>query len=335
MCRQMWKYALFEDGVRYACLTLLLAMSLVSASQRLAAQAGSASAPAQPVERDTRFEVASIRPGSPPTGLEYNAGPQGYTPGRFRETNMRFSAMAGMAFGIKQNYELEYPRWMDSSFFTINATLPEGATKADLPIMFKHLLEDRFGIMFHHETRQMSGYELVVPKSGPKLTKSDGPAPDKPADNSPRAARPLGPGIEFKNGAPVFAKDARSTTVCGGPSLTCWLHGHDKTMQALAEDLAQRLRMPVMDATGLDGGYDYTITFTDEVYSGSGIVVSPLPLGGASGAAAGGDGAPVPLAHPLLRDAVREQLGLELRPVKNVAVDVVVLDSAKKEPTDN
>jgi len=37
----------------------------------------------------------------------------------------------------------------------------------------------------------------------------------------------------------------------------------------------------------------------------------------------------------LIRDAVREQLGLELRAVKNVAVDVVVLDSAKKEPTEN
>jgi uncharacterized protein (TIGR03435 family) len=37
----------------------------------------------------------------------------------------------------------------------------------------------------------------------------------------------------------------------------------------------------------------------------------------------------------LLRDALKEQLGLEVRPVKNVALDVVVLDSASKEPTEN
>ena len=42
-----------------------------------------------------------------------------------------------------------------------------------------------------------------------------------------------------------------------------------------------------------------------------------------------------PLAHPLLHEALKEQLGLELRTVKNVPVDVVVLDSANKEPTEN
>lgn len=37
----------------------------------------------------------------------------------------------------------------------------------------------------------------------------------------------------------------------------------------------------------------------------------------------------------LLHDALREQLGLELRPVKNVPMDVVVIDRAKKVPTEN
>ena len=41
------------------------------------------------------------------------------------------------------------------------------------------------------------------------------------------------------------------------------------------------------------------------------------------------------MEHPMLREALRQQLGLELRPVKNVPVDVVVVDSANKVPTEN
>jgi hypothetical protein len=41
------------------------------------------------------------------------------------------------------------------------------------------------------------------------------------------------------------------------------------------------------------------------------------------------------LTAPLLPEAVREQLGLELKPVKNVPIDVVVLDSANQAPTEN
>jgi uncharacterized protein (TIGR03435 family) len=57
------------------------------------------------------------------------------------------------------------------------------------------------------------------------------------------------------------------------------------------------------------------------VSPGGGVPITTLPDG--------------PLDHPLLRDALREQLGLELRPVKNVPLDVVVLDSANKVPTEN
>ena len=107
------------------------------------------------------------------------------------------------------------------------------------------------------------------------------------------------------------------------------MHGRNRTMQTLAADLAQKLHVPVMDATGLEGGYDYTFIYTQEPMPMPGIVVSP---GGGVPATTLPDG---PLDHPLLRDALREQLGLELRPVKNVPVDVVVIDSANKVPTEN
>jgi uncharacterized protein (TIGR03435 family) len=96
-------------------------------------------------------------------------------------------------------------------------------------------------------------------------------------------------------------------------------------MQGLASDLADRLHVPVTDATGLGGEYDYTLTYTpgEEMYAPG--YIPP----------AGGEEASTPLEHPLLRDALREQLGLELRSVKNVPVDVVIIDSANKVPTEN
>jgi uncharacterized protein (TIGR03435 family) len=255
--------------------------------------------------------------------LTHVPGPS-YTPGRYRTESNSLWGLAATAFKKHYSFELECPRWMATTYFAVNATLPEGTTKADLPIMIQHLLEDRFALKYHHETRQMAGYELVVAKSGSKLAKSA--TPD--FDGAALKDVPIG----FKNGVPQFGKDAGSADGCGPGG--CYLHGHNRTMQALAADLVEKLHGPVMDATGLEGGYDYTLLFTGEVYSGPGIV-SPMPPGGMSGAGAAGDGAPAPLERPLLRDALREQLGLELRPVKNVPVEVVVIDSANKVPTEN
>jgi uncharacterized protein (TIGR03435 family) len=334
MPRQIWKRITLGAGVGFVYMALLVTTAPYLSGQEHSVEAGKAPASAQPVERDYRFEVAAIRPTDP-----YSINKAGtlhpYSPGRYRQERIYLGALVDDAFGIKQNYQIKYPQWMHTAYFAVDATLPEGATKADLPIMIRHLLEDRFALKYHHETRRMAGYELVVAKSGAKLAKSVGPAPDNPANISPSAATPFGPGIEFKNGAPVFGKDARSTKVCGGPSVSCWLHGHDKTMTALASDLATEFDGPVMDATGLDGGYDYTLTFTPESKLAQGIVLSPLPPLASPGPTAGGDGASAPQEHPLLRDALREQLGLELKPVKNVPVDVVVIDSANKVPTEN
>jgi uncharacterized protein (TIGR03435 family) len=334
MCRPIRKCVSHLASLGFVCLALLIATAPYLSGQEHSVEAGKAPASAQPVERDYRFEVASVRPSDPPTGLEYKSGLPGpsYTPGHYREDKVTFAFLAGQAFRVKHNYELECPRWMESTYFTINATLPEGATKADLPIMIQHMLEDRFGLVFHHETRRLGGYELVVAKSGPKLTKSAGPASDQSAVKSSSAPMPFGPGIEFKNGVPQFTKDAGSGQLYG-PTGAIW-RGRNKTMKSLVEDLDRKLGVPVMDATGLEGEYDYTLTFTDEAYSGSAQnVVSPL--GGTPGPAAGEDGASVPLAHPLLRDALEEQLGLKLQSAKNVPVDVVIIDSANKVPTEN
>jgi uncharacterized protein (TIGR03435 family) len=66
-----------------------------------------------------------------------------------------------------------------------------------------------------------------------------------------------------------------------------------------------------------------------------GIMVSPLPPQASPNPSAGADGASAPLKRLLLPNALEEQVGLNLQPVKNGPVDVVVIDNAKREPTEN
>lgn len=320
--RQMGEHSrpLLRTGL--ACLSLIVgATTVLSGQERPGPELANSSGSGSPARNDWRFEVASIRPGDP-NGLI--VGPRvPSSPRRFVADSTTIPSLASKAFDLKHMFEMEFPSWMKSARFNVMATIPEGAAKTDLPVMIRRLLEDRFGLVYHREVRHMAGYQLVVAKSGPKLAKSE----------LPSAAVP-GPGdsdIEVKNGRPQFTKGAGSghlVIAIGGA--TEIFRGRSKTMKNLADDLARKLDAPVNDETGLEGEYDYTLTFAPEPRASPVDVVFPP------------NAAPAPArnedevtALPSLRDALQSQLGLKLQPVKDVGVEVVVLDSAKKTPTEN
>ena len=263
---------------------------------------------AQPAQRDYRFEVASIR-ATPQTSPSMK--PQ-FDAGLYREEGTRLAWLVDEAFGIKHGYQIQGPSWMGEEHFNLNATPPAGATPQDVPIMLRHLLEDRFALKYHYVTRQMAGYELVVVKPSPGLTKSAGPA-----------TRTSGPTVEIgKDGEPHLAAGGGTNELWSGTNagLKVDWRVRNETMAQIASRLADvnKLNAPVVDATGLEGAYDFEIVFAPE---------PPLDAGASE--------ASMPMDHPLLRDALQKQLGLALRPVKNVPVDVLVIDSANKQPTEN
>ncbi|HEV2619377.1 MAG TPA: TIGR03435 family protein [Acidobacteriaceae bacterium] len=310
--RKVSQRALRGAGIGFACVTLLTATaSVLAAQEKLAATPAQPANSAQPVQHDYRFEVASVRINPDQTGLITHPGIPSYTPGHYRSETDTIAGLAFKAYGRKQGYEMKYPEWMGKTHFTINATIPDGATKDDLPVMFRHLLEDRFDLKVHHETRQMDGFQLIVAKSGAKLTPSSG-TPD------PSALK--GNGFDIRNGVPQFSKDSRPMQLyVGSPAgLISWWHGRDETMERLASDISSRLKVPVSDATGLEGKYDFSLNFIEERSSPAASNAASTPS----------DYAPLP-------DALVQQLGLKLKPVKNIPVDVVVLDSANRQPTEN
>jgi uncharacterized protein (TIGR03435 family) len=281
--------------------------------------------PTRSSKPDFRFEVASIRPSDGPKSFAPGHGPgPPYTPGRFHEEDRSLAGLVDEAFKIRSGYEIEMPGWMNTDYFTVDAKLPEGAGKADVPILMQHLLEERFALRVHHKTGHVAGYELVVAKTGAKLSKGVPPDPNQPKVSP----------YDLSKGGMTFAKGARSGFFVGPGGGSCciahWLETN-VTMKQLASSLADdgKLNAPVMDATGLEGTYGFTLVYTLEPYAGGGAV----PMGAAASAV--NSSASAPMDRPLLRDALQEQLGLKLQPVKDVAIDVVVVDSANREATEN
>ena len=83
------------------------------------------------------------------------------------------------------------PAWISSDLYTIEATA-EGTPgqPAMLGPMMQSLLEDRFKLKLHRETRSGPAFELTVAKGGSKLKGNDGTCSvDVPSSAVPRDAR--------------------------------------------------------------------------------------------------------------------------------------------------
>jgi uncharacterized protein (TIGR03435 family) len=278
-----------------------------------------------------RFEVASVKRSNPtsPRGAVIG-GPGTSSPLRFTASNVEFVLIAMKAYGAEQMFEVECKLpWMMEERYEIVANVPLRTTKEQFQLMLQQLLQERLGMVAHRETRPMQGYRLVLAKSGPKLAK----AGTRPDDLSGRTSSPDKSPVVVRNGVPEFAESARS-----GELLTLdriILRGRSETMNALSSWLSRRLQAPVLNATGLEGEYDFSMTYAvtpDVMVAGSGRVI----VGGAAASPQAPSSEPLfPSSLPPLWEAIQQQLGLKLERVKDIPVEVLVLEKANKDPTGN
>jgi uncharacterized protein (TIGR03435 family) len=254
-----------------------------------------------------QFEAASVKRSVPPGNgrvlVGGRGGPGSADPGRVVYSFMPLKALLAIAYGVKQ-YQISGPNWLESERYDIVATIPDGATKAQFPVMLQNLLTDRFGIALHHETRELPLYELSVTKGGPKLK--------PPATDS--NARP---------------GTSRMSLTPGG----FHLEGHAEPASHVTVILEDQLASPVVDKTGLSGTFDFTLDFSRESVQNSALAGLPPPP---SPNPAGPVAAPTsdPAEAPSLFTAVQEQLGLKLDK-KRGPLDVIVVDQADKVPKEN
>ena len=253
------------------------------------------------------FEAASIKPNdgtTPGQGIRIQPG------GRFNVTNMPVRTLITFAYQLQQYQLVGGPAWINDDRFNIVAKLegdlaPSGPGQPDRAMLaLRTLLEERFQLVVHRETRQLDIYAMTLEKPGqpgPKLT----PAAN---DCSPEA-------MAARRAAPP---ETQKPLFCGlqlrGPGKFA-LSG--MPLSFYATTLANQVGRFVVDRTGLEGRWDFELT------------AAPAPPGGQIVDAVPTD----PDGAPHLFTALREQLGIKLDATKG-DVEVLVVDRVEKPTAD-
>jgi uncharacterized protein (TIGR03435 family) len=274
------------------------------------------------------FEVASIKPAAPQAmgrmQMGGGGGPGTPDPGRIRFTNMPLRMLIMRAYDV-QSFQVSGPSWMDSQHFDVIAKVPHGATKEEARMMLQNLLADRFKLKLHKESKEAPIYHLVVAKGGIRMKEASQTAA-APAEDA--GGPPPGPPLRGKDG--LLRTPHGQLGIQGMRNGRMRMRGDAVTMARLTDILSMALGRPVVDKTGLTGAYDVTLDFSSEG-------MGPGPKGPVAGAG-GGNPAEAPGdsddSGPTIFTALQSQLGLKLESRKG-AVDLLIVDSVEKLPTEN
>ena len=238
------------------------------------------------------FEVASVKPSQPGGrggGIKPMPGGQTYV-----ATNIPLRLMMMSTYRISDSQIVGAPSWMDTELWDVDAKAEHPSNLDQLHEMFQTLLSDRFKLRFHREAKEIAAYVLSVDPSGSKLTLGDPKdafdIPMKPGD---------GPGKTIGTSVQM--------------SYLCWR-------------LSMQLNTPVVNRTGLDGYYNFTLELPPQPF-----VPLPSPPEPGSPLSAPVTDRPDPAAD--LIPALRKQLGLKLESRK-APVDTFVIDHVER-PTNN
>jgi uncharacterized protein (TIGR03435 family) len=256
------------NGIRLSHLVIVCAL-LIAGSPAWSQAAG-------PV-----FEAASVRPSARTVGPDYN-NQVSWTPVGLTARNVTLRRLVADAWNLQLD-QIMGPAWLDREEYDVEARMAEDTTAEQKALMLQSLLLDRFGLKQHSEARSMRIYELRVGKNGPKI---------KPvAEGAPHA----GAGFHFHGQMRQFAdllavqfsipaaENPNTPVRAGGPAI------------------------PVLDRTGLDGVYDFSVDIHPEM---------------------GTD------AFTSWQRVLNEQLGLRIESRK-ADVEVRVIDLAMKMPSAN
>jgi uncharacterized protein (TIGR03435 family) len=288
---------------------------------RLAAQGTGASAVPE-------FDVASLKAVSAAENgpSKISGGPGTSDPGRVSYSRVTLATLIARAYGVADDQVIG-PASLSSDRYTLLATLPPASTVDQLRLMLQHLLSERMGMNVHHESREYGGYQLVISKKGvnAKNLKRAADTLDQ-QDNAALRENPTGgapapmPALALdRDGCPVIKADGAQMGARWGTE-ACSRFQHfsmaefGKTLGGIIQITDGIYGKPVrlMDRTGLDGVYDFTLTFTF------------IPFGLKN----------IDPSGPTLYEALEQQIGLKLEQVKE-PLDTIVVDRIDKVPNEN
>ncbi|HEY4382000.1 MAG TPA: TIGR03435 family protein [Acidobacteriaceae bacterium] len=219
-----------------------------------------------------QFEVSTVRPSGPESGQSSGIDTE-Y--GRLEAKNVTLKRCIVGAYGVGPHQVVGGPDWVDSQTFDI-------AAKADQPVnddavlnqMLQALLADRFKLAMHRETKTLPAYVLEIDKQGPKMKAAAG---------------------------------GNSSTDTGGKNGSVTIRARNTDMDLLAQVVARKMDLPVVNQTGLKGAFDFKLHWTPDNVRPSSDTPDDVSI----------------------FTALREQLGLRLRSAK-APVEVLVIDHAER-----
>src|SRR5687767_11606938 len=274
--------------MRIALLLTLFVLPVLVAAQ--------APAPAPQGERP-RFDAASVKPNpSKEPGIMRRP-----SPGRVYYSNAPIDTLVEEAYSMRPDRILGYPDWVEKERFDVTATYnPE--RQRQVRQMLQTLLDERFSLRVHRETREMPVYELVKTRPdgelGPGLRPSTvdcAPTADKrsPCRLDFRPGLVRGVGMGWGNGEPLAL------------NIGVW----DR---------------PIIDKTGLSGAFDIDLQWTPD----------PAQARDADAAArAAAAVAATPGDRVSIFTALQEQLGLRLQPAR-ARLEVLIIDRLERPTPD-
>ena len=260
------------------------------------------------------FDVASVKRFQPEPNRRPSDAIRVMPGGRLTAPSATVRGLIAAAYAVLDIQIVDGGRINADDRFEIDARTRPDVTMEEVRSMLRVLLAERFRLVTHQETRELSVYTMTLAgerpgsqlrPSGPDCAPPKGPA-GIPAPPPPPASQEPAPLLVLGSTPSRCAMIIFSTTLGSHWSL------RDVTMGRLAQQLTADLGRPVLDRTGLNGSFDADLTFTPD---------NPTV-----------DSANAPNA-PSLMTAIREQLGLRLESTR-APVDVLVIDRVQP-PTEN
>lgn len=176
----------------------------------------------------SRFEVATIKPGTPEESRTVQIRGN-----RFATTGTSLADLLKYAYGLQDEEIAGGPKWLKTQTFDVAGDPETEATPSsdEFKRMVQNLLGERFHLVTHMEMRELPVFEIVAAKSGPRLTKSTRP----------------------QDGIPAVGYSPGQLGVANA------------TMRDFATFLQRFVAdRPVVDGTGIAGKYDLTVRWNPD-----------------------------------------------------------------------
>lgn len=253
-----------------------------------------------------QFEVASVKPNTS-GDFRSTSTTRG---GRFVATNYTLRRLIQFAYSPKGSQLLNDhivggPAWIDTDHFDLEGRI-ENDRAGNVPVMVQSLLEDRFQLKVHRETRELPIYDLVVAKRGKLKLSDDQTTPNPKAPPAPATGDTLARGVfGILPGSSGFTIEGRAVPI-----------------SILVNLLRSEVGRPVVDKTDLQGLFDIHLPFIPESNPIAARPRVPTP-------SRPQPATPLDLSGASIFTALQEELGLKLESAKG-PVEVLMIDHAER-----